>query len=393
MEGRTADGSSTPFLLLCDREILYHGFLCLLTIIVTVTQATVLNFYIIAFYRGYYHHVATYFLFLGDLFIVCIFAISFTTAYRYIHLRRKFELDNTYNEQQIQQKIRRSIYKHVMWLSPKHCGTLPFSFLSWFVYSTYLVGKVGLILTSDIPGHMTSAPTNSTSLANDVNGYDPVTRLGSNLLKVSVGLSALVFIMMLQAHHNHEPDSPHSGFISGVCHNTAVEVFDSVTLLSLLIVQDKESAYLKIWNFNQVIIILSSINLILPTLTLYSLSLSDFGRHLERVIHIKVIYQLLHLLVVNIPFLGVRIYLWAVLNYELSLFVVKNLCYIFMLVHSLYPGMVHVLTGKSCGASKEDELDTPPPSNHIELVPMTNNLNLINKRNLNRVRTVSDDSA
>ena len=27
--------------------------------------------------------VATYFLFLGDLFIVCIFAISFTTAYRF----------------------------------------------------------------------------------------------------------------------------------------------------------------------------------------------------------------------------------------------------------------------------------------------------------------------
>lgn len=28
----------------------------------------------------------------------------------------------------------------------------------------------------------------------------------------------------------------------------------------------------------------------------------------------------------------------AAFNYELSLFVVKNLCYIFMLIHSLYPG-------------------------------------------------------
>ena len=28
----------------------------------------------------------------------------------------------------------------------------------------------------------------------------------------------------------------------------------------------------------------------------------------------------------------------AAFNYELSLFVVKNLCYIFMLCHSLYPG-------------------------------------------------------
>jgi len=88
----------------------------------------------------------------------------------------------------------------------------------------------------------------------------------------------------------------------------------------------------------QVIIVLSSINLLLPTVALYMLSMSDYGRHLERVIPTKVFYQLVHLLVINIPFLGVRIYLWANYNYELSLFVVKNLCYIFMLTHSLYPG-------------------------------------------------------
>ena len=35
---------------------------------------------------------------------------------------------------------------------------------------------------------------------------------------------------MLQAHHNHDPDSPHSGYIMGVCHNIAVEVFDSVSI-------------------------------------------------------------------------------------------------------------------------------------------------------------------
>ena len=59
--------------------------------------------------------------------------------------------------------------------------------------------------------------------------HDPIHGLDSNLLKVAVGLSALVFIIMLQAHHNHDPDSPHSGYITGVCHNIAVEVFDSVS--------------------------------------------------------------------------------------------------------------------------------------------------------------------
>jgi hypothetical protein len=50
-------------------------------------------------------------------------------------------------------------------------------------------------------------------------------------LKVTTGLAALIFIIMLQAHHNHDPDSPHSGYITGVCHNMAVEVFDSVRSL------------------------------------------------------------------------------------------------------------------------------------------------------------------
>ena len=42
------------------------------------------------------------------------------------------------------------------------------------------------------------------------------------------------------------------GYIAGICHNTAVEVFDSVTLLSLLIVQDRDYHVFKIWKLNQV---------------------------------------------------------------------------------------------------------------------------------------------
>lgn len=263
---------------------------------------------------------------------------------------------------------------------------------------------------------MTNDPNfNVTRLA--MSDHDPIHGLDSNLLKVAVGLSALVFIIMLQAHHNHDPDSPHSGYITGVCHNIAVEVFDSVTLLSLLIVQDRNYSYLKIWNFNQLIIVFASINLILPTITLYSLSLSDFGRHLDRVIHIKVVSQLLQLFVTNIPFLGIRIYLWAQLNYDLSLFVVKNLCYIFMLLHSLYPGVAYVLTGKPCGhllpfeKKKQDEIEheeiidqvdnqrqrqrsTSPSgasrhSHEIEMLPMRSP-----PRNLNRVsiQQLSDSS-
>merc|ERR1712223_21119 len=234
-----------------------------------------------------------------------------------------------------------------------------------------------------------------------ISEHGAVEGLNANMLKVAVGLSALVFIIMLQAHHNHDPDSPHSGYITGVCHNIAVEVFDSVTLLSILFVQGRNTDVdQEIWNyFKHVIIVLSSINLILPTVTLYGLSLSGFGRHLGRVIHIKVLSQLLQRFVINIPFLGVRIYLWAYYEYDLSLFVVKNLCYIFMLMHSLYPGMVYVLTGKPCGhlvpfndkkksvgVADGPKANSPTTSNEIELVPMqTSPTTSEQPRNLNRV--------
>ena len=200
---------------------------------------------------------------MGDLFIVCFIAVSFVTAYRYIHLRRKLEDAGCYTDTQIAAKIQRSIYKHVLCklsiqnvnkvgegaarhvtarcalkckeidflgLSPRHCGTLPYSFITWFVYSSFLVAKLCLI-SGEISHHMYGDGgfnVNQTTISE----HGAVEGLNANMLKVAVGLSALTFIIMLQAHHNHDPDSPHSGYITGVCHNIAVEVFDSVRFFS-----------------------------------------------------------------------------------------------------------------------------------------------------------------
>ena len=120
----------------CDEEQMYHGFLLFCSLFVIISQATILNVYIIAFFRGFRHQVRimskhicnctsiedfditnfdqyyndkffeqafTYFVFLGDLFIVCVFAVSFLSAYRYNHLRRKLKLD--YQESRMQQRV------------------------------------------------------------------------------------------------------------------------------------------------------------------------------------------------------------------------------------------------------------------------------------------------
>lgn len=124
-----------------------------------------------------------------------------------------------------------------------------------------------------------------------------------------------------------------------------MEVFDSVTLLSLLIIPGDQ--FSEIWSsFNKPIIVLSSLNLVFPTITLFSLTLSDFGRRMSKVTRLNVTNQALQLFLINIPFLYVRLHLWAKYDTELSMFVVKNLCYIFLLCHSLYPGMIRMF--KEC---------------------------------------------
>ena len=58
------------------------------------------------------------------------------------------------------------------------------------------------------------------------------------------------------------------------------QFFFQVTLLSLLFVTTgSQELNLSIWKFDKLIIVLSSINLVLPTITLYSLSMSNFGRY------------------------------------------------------------------------------------------------------------------
>ena len=49
---------------------------------------------------------------MGDLFVVCVFAVSFLSAYRYIHLRAKYNMDKAPKPEQrrIRQQIEDRIY-------------------------------------------------------------------------------------------------------------------------------------------------------------------------------------------------------------------------------------------------------------------------------------------
>ena len=95
-------------------------------------------------------------------------------------------------------------------------GTLPYLPFAWFVYSMFLVFKVGIIFTTYVTFFRTTddnfkvenfqnQSTSNCSFGGNTTGQsiyneESVLELGPNLLKIAVGSTALVFIIILQMH-------------------------------------------------------------------------------------------------------------------------------------------------------------------------------------------------
>jgi hypothetical protein len=63
-----------------------------------------------------------------------------------------------------------------------------------------------------------------------------------------------------------------------------------------------------------------------------------------------VLYKLIHLLVINLPYLGIRIHLWTTYDKDVSLFVVKNVFGILTTVRSIYPDVYSEIKKRAKGS-------------------------------------------
>lgn len=77
----------------------------------------------------------------------------------------------------------------------------------------------------------------------------------------------------------------------------------------------------------------------LPSIALYKLTVSNFGRSYP--VPLGSLYKVLHLLLVDVPYLGIRIYLWQ-LGSDISLFIIKNMYSIARYLRDLYTESKHL---------------------------------------------------
>ena len=197
---------------------------------------------------------------------------------------------------------------------------LPLCYISWISYASFLVTKIAFIYKSQI-----------------VNELKPDEIFGPQLLKFTISSSCIIFMVLVAAHHDAEKNSQRSLAIKSMCTNTAFELLDSVSFLSLLVFSESKLIYT--YDFENFVLSFACINFFLPTIALYQFSLSDFGQ-VERPLDLTGIYHLSHLAFVNIPYLAVRIYLWSGYGSDVSLFVMKNIIAVIWHLKDVVPDFV-----------------------------------------------------
>lgn len=289
-----------------SRRLVAHVFDGIFLLFILVLQGTILNYYIIEHYRSSVH---PYFWFLGDIASLFLFAITLTISYQYLS-----KVNTNYDTNSFFMSPKRILYTH---FPTTKFGIMPLSYVSWIFYSAVHLAKVITIFKSGIPDNL-----------------NPGDILGSHILQITMALSGVIFLLLAEGHNWSSRQSPRYLYVTSVGWKTGIEILDTVNLLALLLVN--ETKMVLTYALENSILIVCSFNFFLPALALYKLSLSDVKTE-NLFLPLKVLQNVLHLCLIDIPFLCIRIYIWVAYGRNASIFLMKNIFSIMMVVRSIYP--------------------------------------------------------
>lgn len=154
-------------------------------------------------------------------------------------------------------------------------------------------------------------------------------------LQVALCSSSFLFLLLVEGHNWRKRGTPRYSYITSVCAKTGIEIFDSVSMLAILMESTSDLSP----TVKDLILALSSLNFLLPTIKLYQLSYNDFSKN-NYSFPITVIYMSLHMLLIDVPFLVVRLYLWLVYHENASMFLMKNALSIVLGLRGMFPDLL-----------------------------------------------------
>nr|XP_014289422.1 transmembrane protein 121B isoform X2 [Halyomorpha halys] len=281
--------------------LIFDGF-CLTLIL--IAQETIINYYIIMRYK---ESVYPYFFFALDFLCVCTFVITYFLSFNnYKKFMRQDVVDGFNLRTGRPTKL------------PFQIGDSPFIYLSWLFYALIFVVKIVLIFEND----------------SFIHGLSIKDHFGPQLLKVALCLSGFLFLLLVEGHNWKKRGSPQYSYITSVCAKTGIEIFDAVSMLATFMESKSDlSPAVK-----HLIISLSALNFVLPTIKLYQLSFNDFTKN-NYSLPVTVIYMSLHVLFIDVPYLIIRLYLWLAFGENASIFLMKNALSIVFGMRGMYPDL------------------------------------------------------
>ena len=179
---------------------------------------------------------------------------------------------------------------------------LKFAYIAWVVYAAHLVPQVATLFK--LTAHR----------------LDDNRLFGPNMLKMNLCLTPMLFLFLVFGHHDAKSHSRRKYYLEKMTAAVTLDLFDSVEMLEYLF--DKEKITPAIENS---ILAFSCTNIFLPTFALFELKYNKFYDSGQvSPVSFKFIYICSFMLLVNVPFLVLRLILWHGYHLDISVLLAKN---------------------------------------------------------------------
>ena len=261
--------------------------MCVLTFLI---QAGVLDYYLIAFLHPMWSLWV-----IVDLICLALFIVSLVmSSNRFFKHRRAAKCEDA----------------HVIGF-----GELPLGYIAWAIYSLQLSLRT-VIIYKYIIYHL-----------------EEKYYFGPNTLRTAMALTAVIFLELVLSHQDAPRKRCIHDYINDVAGSTALDILDAVAILDALYDPNAQESQDPV--MHSVIVTISSINFMLPTLPLFVLSRGHFDEKRSNVA-VYMSYRLLHTICGDFALLIIRMILWHVKEEKISVFLIKNCINIGMTIKEVY---------------------------------------------------------
>lgn len=128
------------------------------------------------------------------------------------------------------------------------------------------------------------------------------------------------------------------GFMTGLRSSVTIDLLDAIQFLDVLYVS--QSHVMLRFNIHRAIVAVACLNMFLPTILLFALSRTRYGRSAIWMKRLHVMHRVVYFLVVNVPMLVLRSVIWHVHKKDVSVFIVKNYIGVGVVINEVYSNLV-----------------------------------------------------